>query len=178
MWVLFSFFSKPNVSRDNIYRSETSIVERKILFRKFKKKNLRKNPFPTALNHFPRSQPIPNYNRSKSRIYAKKNAKKSSHPNKSSNPTCLLSDSNVSKPKPRSPIPQPASTYLDPRRIEPPIKKFQNTTIFSIPNRLKLSLSPSQPTSTSNPTSPTSKKLPRPVEINDAPESFSQTCSN
>lgn len=41
-----------------------------------------------------------------------------------------------------------------------------------------LSLSPSQPTSTSNPTSPTSKKLPRPVEINDAPESFSQTCSN
>lgn len=64
------------------------------------------------------------------------------------------------------------------RRIEPPIKKFQNTTIFSIPNRLKLSLSPSQPTSTSNPTSPTSKKFPRPVEINDAPESFSQTCSN
>lgn len=72
VWVLFSFFSKPNVSRDNIYRSGTSIVERKILFRKFKKKNLRKNPFPTALNHFPRSQPIPNYNRSKSRIYAKK----------------------------------------------------------------------------------------------------------
>lgn len=178
MWVLFSFFSKPNVSRDNIYRSGTSIVERKILFRKFKKKNLRKNPFPTALNHFPRSQPIPNYNRSKSRIYAKKNAKKSSHPNKSSNPTCLLSDSNVSKPKPRSPIPQPASTCLDASNHQSKNSKIPQSSRFQTDsNSLSLSLHPNLP---QRPTQhlPLQKKLPRPVEINDAPESFSQTCSN
>lgn len=161
MWVLFSFFSKPNVSRDNIYRSGTSIVERKILFRKFKKKNLRKNPFPTALNHFPRSQPIPNYNRSKS-IYAKKMQKNQviliNHPTQPAfSPIPTFPNQRYPKAAfPNSPTCLNLSRSPTHRTTNQKIPKYHNL-LDSKPTQT-LSLSPSQPTSTSNPTSSTSKK--------------------
>lgn len=162
MWVLFSFFSKSNVSRDNIYRSGTSIVERKILFRKFKKKNLRKNPFPTALNHFPRSQPIPNYNRSKSRIYAKKMQKNQviliNHPTQPAfSPIPTFPNQRYPKAAfPNSPTCLNLSRSPTHRTTNQKIPKYHNL-LDSKPTQT-LSLSPSQPTSTSNPTSSTSKK--------------------
>lgn len=181
MWVLFSFFSKPNVSRDNIYRSGTRL--RASSNEKFFLVNLKRKIY--ARIHFQWLWiTFLDLNLSQTIIEArvvymqKKNAKKSSHPNKSSNPTCLLSDSNVSKPKPRSPIPQPASTCLDASNHQSKNSKIPQSSRFQTDsNSLSLSLHPNLP---QRPTQhlPLQKKLPRPVEINDAPESFSQTCSN
>lgn len=74
----FFFFSRNRMFREIIFivreqgfsKPQASSNEKFFLINL--KKNLRrfsKNPFPTALNHFPRSQPISNYNRSKSHIY-------------------------------------------------------------------------------------------------------------
>lgn len=57
------------------------------------------------------------------------------------------------------------------------IPKYHNLLDSKPTQTLSLSLHPNLP---QRPTQhlPLQKKLPRPVEINDAPESFSQTCSN
>lgn len=57
------------------------------------------------------------------------------------------------------------------------IPKYYNLLDSKPTQTLSLSLHPNLP---QRPTQhlPLQKKLPRPVEINDAPESFSQTCSN
>lgn len=162
------------VSGTRLLETSTSIVERKILFNKFKRKEKKKNPFPTTLGIT-----FLDLNLSQTIIEARfiyiyiSYAKKSSHPNKSSNPTYYLLS--VSKPKiyPKAAFPN-SPTCLNLSK-SPTNHQSKNS---KIPQS-----SPSQTLSLSNPNLPQhlplqKRNLPWPLEINDAPESFSQTFSN
>lgn len=129
------------VSGTRLLETSTSIVERKILFNKFKKKkkNPRKNPFPTTLGitflDLNLSQTIIEarfiyiYPMQKNQVIL------INHPTQ---PTTFSPFPNQRyTQKPRSPIPQPASTCLDPQQTtNQKIPKYHNLL------RVKLFLSP------------------------------------
>lgn len=128
------------VSGTRLLETSTSIVELKILFNKFKRKEKKKESISNnSWNHFPRSQPIPNYNRSKIHIYIYPMQKNQviliNHPTQ---PTTFSPFPNQRyTQKPRSPIPQPASTCLNPQQTtNQKIPKYHNLL------RVKLFLSP------------------------------------
>lgn len=138
------------VSGTRLLETSTSIVERKILFNKFKKKkNPRKNPFPTTLGitflDLNLSQTIIEARFIYIYIYPmqKNQVILINHPTQPATFSPFPNQRYTQKP--RSPIPQPASTCLDPQQTtNQKIPKYHNLLrvrlfLSSIPTYLNIS---------------------------------------